>query len=84
MTGEVDPPIAGPSEAEPQADLRTSRDPESWGYDDFLKEVDRMAATRQAANRRERDAQILSRVTLGIALAALGIALAALALAAQR
>jgi hypothetical protein len=84
MTGEADPPIVAPSEDKPQPGLRTSQDPESWGYDDFLKEVDRMAAIRKAANRGEHDARVLSIVTLGIALAALGIALAALAMAAQK
>jgi hypothetical protein len=84
MSGEDDPPIAEPSEDAPRDDPGATSRPESWGYDDFLQEVDRLAASRQAANRRERDARILSLGTLVVALAALGIALAALALAAQR
>jgi hypothetical protein len=53
-------------------------------YDDFLREVNRMGAEREAASRRERDARMRGLVALGIALVALVIALAALALAAMR
>jgi hypothetical protein len=84
MTGELDPPLAEPSEDQPRSNVRAAPDSESMSYDDFLREVNRMGANREVANRRERDARILGLLTLGIALAALVIALAALALAAMR
>ena len=84
MTGEPDPPPAKPAEDQPRSDVRAAPDSESMSYDDFLREVNRMGANRELANRRERDARMRGLVTLGIALAALVIALAALALAVMR
>jgi hypothetical protein len=84
MTGEPDPPLAEPSEDQPRSGIRAAPDSESMSYDDFLREVNRMGANREVANRRERDSRILGLFTLGIALAALVIALAALALVVMR
>jgi hypothetical protein len=84
MTGEPDLPPAEPSEDRLRTDVPAAPNAESMSYDDFLKEVNRMGAEREAASRRERDARMRGLVALGIALAALVIALAALALAAMR
>ncbi len=81
MTGQPQPSRANPSANEPGGDTDPARDAESLSYDDFLVEVNRMAAAREAASRHESDARTLSLATLGVALAALGVALVALAVA---
>ncbi len=81
MTDQPEPSPANRSANEARGDTEAARDPDSLSYDDFLVEVNRMAATREAASRRERDARTLSLATLGVALAALGVALVALAVA---
>ena len=79
-----DPPRRGQPDDPPRTDPATTSKAAEWGYDDYLRELDRLAADREAANRRKSESRSLSLVALGLALVALGISVAALALAALR
>jgi hypothetical protein len=81
MTGATDPPPTESSGDRQQGAPGGRPEP---AYDDFLREVDRMAAERQAASRRAHDARRLGLVALAIVLAALGIALVTVFVTAPR